>query len=320
MATDVGLEDDESLSSKSHELIRRLRDLIRLLEEKETSGKAVVPPPSISDILDRFLLWCSNLGALHKPNKNLSLDQRLADALEVRDQILVNFADFNESIEDLSGVISGDNPNRDLESDDEADIHDGDNQDLDADDPPMDEAHMNLELMAEAMKSLFQLAVLVRKSGPRDRFQRALQQSTSIFDESFDTNHVTQKYPKLSSAQHEQLSKRLGSANAKRRQFIQYCREHKAHLDAHDEELRDGMTEKVSTKATTFIQTIQSGSLNPPSLDEDDAISILTATTIFNNETKLKLPSLAEVSSGEDHFECPICFTLQSFKTESAWK
>ncbi|KAI1389423.1 uncharacterized protein F4822DRAFT_199741 [Hypoxylon trugodes] len=326
MATDPGLDGEESISSKCHNLIRKLNDLIDLLKEKEATDGVVVTPTSVSDVLDRFSLWCGNLGALHKPTKKLSLDQRLADAPDVKDQILVNIDDFNEAIEDLSGIILGDNPNREISSnDDYDDLNDDGGAGLhDDDDPPMDEAHMNLELMAEAMRSLFQLGVLVRKSGPRDRFQKALQQSTISYPEFFDVNYVEQKYSKLYKAEDRRLSTRLGSANAKRRQFMTYCREHKARLDAHDDDdapvIRDGATEKLSSKATTFIQNTESGATEPITGEEDDAISIMTATTTFNSDTKLKLPSLAEVSSGEDSFECPICFTLQSIETEKSWK
>ncbi|KAK7757461.1 hypothetical protein SLS62_000476 [Diatrype stigma] len=350
MAADQDLEIDENISSKSHSLKIGLRNLICLLEEKEATSGVVVYSVSVSDVLDRFMLWCGNLGALHKPTKTISLDQRLAGAPEVRDQILVNIADLNEAIEDrefkhpmfypstykgaVSGIIFGDSPNREIPPDDDesddpgndedgAALHDRDRHGLDASDAPMDEAHMNLELMAEAMKSLFRLGVLVRRSGPQDRFQRALQQSTFVFPATFDTNYVEQKYPKLYNVEDRWLSKRLGSANAKRRQFMKYCREHKARLDAYDDEtpiLRDGATEKLSSKATTFIHNVEQQSPEPASGDDDDAISIMTATTTFNAATKLKLPSLAELSSGADHFECPICFTLQSSTTEKAWK
>ncbi|RYP77948.1 hypothetical protein DL771_000807 [Monosporascus sp. 5C6A] len=271
MATEPGLDGDESL-----------------LEEKEATDKAVVPSASVSDILDRFLLWCGNLGALHKQIKKLSLDQRLSDAPGVRHQILVNIEDFNEAIQDRN-------------NDGGADVNDGEREDFDAGDMPMDEAHMNLELMVEAMKSLFQLGVLVQKSVSRDRFQKALQQSTFIFHENFDVDYVQQKYPKLYNTKNRWLSKRLGSASAKRRQFIKYCREHKARLNAHDNEtlvLRDGATENLSSKATTFVHNVEPRSLEPASGDDDDAISIMTATTTFNVDTKLKLPALAEFSSG----------------------
>lgn len=234
----------------------------------------------------------------------------------------------------VSSIILGDNPNREVSSRDDGDddqnhddsglgLNDGERQELDPNDSVMDEAHMNLELMAEAMKSLFQLGVLVRKSGPRDRFQKALRQSTFAFPEFFDINYVEQKYSKLYNNETRWLSKRMGSANAKRRQFIKYCREHKARLDAPEDEtpiVRDGATEKLSSKATTFVHNVGPKSLEVTSGDEDDAISIMTAMTTFNSETKLKLPRLAELSPDGDYFECPICFTLQSIETEKAWK
>lgn len=82
-------------------------------------------------------------------------------------------------------------------------------------------------------------------------------------------------------------------------------------------------TEKLSSKATTFVKSAEqwsSGFLETPVEDEDDSASLLTASTTFDSNRSLKLVSLADVGPEGKHFECPLCFTLQSFRTERAWR
>lgn len=36
--------------------------------------------------------------------------------------------------------------------------------------------------------------------------------------------------------------------------------------------------------------------------------------------SRLKLPRLSEVAKGQSSFECPFCWTIQTFRWEKAWK
>lgn len=205
--------------------------------------------------------------------------------------------------------------------------------------PRDEQVTLLIDMMNECMKALFRIGILVRREATHDRFQRALQRSRFTFPELFDTNYVEQKHPKLRSRAGRGLAMRLGSANAKRRQFIKYGRDHRTRLDVdldvHQENEPEpqtttlsidleARTEKLSSKATTFVKPGEhwnSDFLAPPTEDEDDSASLLTASTTFDDSKKsLKLVKLADLGPEGKHFECPLCFTLQSFRTEKAWR
>lgn len=186
------------------------------------------------------------------------------------------------------------------------------------------EAISILSMVSECLKALFRIGILVRKATPRDRFERALQQSEFEFSPQFDINYVQERYPKLASHDSRWLASRLGGANAKRRQFINYGRDHKARLEVEGVDPTVGaMTTVQSSKATTFAvpgNLPPSEFLNLPVEAEDDSVSLVSASTAFNNEASLRLPSLADLGPDGEYFECPICFTLQSFRMEKSWK
>lgn len=188
-----------------------------------------------------------------------------------------------------------------------------------------EEADSILCMVCECLRALFRIGNLVRKATPRDRFERAMQQSEHSFVPQFDINYVQEKYPKLASSDSSWLASRLGSANSKRRQFINYVRDHRAKLEVEDvNPIADTATSKIqSSKATTFLvpETMSTSEfLHSPLEVEDDSVSLVSASTAFDNETSLRLPSLADLGPDGQYFECPICFTLQSFRTEKAWK
>ncbi|KAH7028839.1 uncharacterized protein B0I36DRAFT_363460 [Microdochium trichocladiopsis] len=185
------------------------------------------------------------------------------------------------------------------------------------------EATSLLGIISEYLRSLFRIAVLIRKAGPRDRFKHALQHSDTTFTDILDVSHLREKYPKLSPA----ILKSLGAANAKRRQFFKYCRDHKTRLShEHEEENRPtgsraARTELVSSKATTFVQPVLLDTGNYTcEIDEDDAVSQMTASTVSGGKMTLSLPRLATLSPDGDPFECPICRTFQDFLTERGWQ
>lgn len=193
-----------------------------------------------------------------------------------------------------------------------------------------------LDLMNECMKALFRIGILVRREVTYDRFQRALQRSRFSFPEQFDTDYVEQKHPKLRN-KGRGLATRLGRANAKRRQFIKYGRDHRTRLEMdmdvgqeNEPEPKatlsiylEAPTEQLSSKATTFVMPAENWNselLAPPIEDEDDGASLLTASTTFDSKKSLKLVRLADIGPEGKHFECPLCFTLQSFRSEKAWR
>ncbi|KAI0832188.1 hypothetical protein F5Y06DRAFT_290453 [Hypoxylon sp. FL0890] len=312
-----------SISERSREVKKSLRDLKDQIEKETRKDQLLIQADAIEDILDRYSLWTGNLGALHEPANKLSLDSRLLTAPEIRNQILME-------------ISLGNHPNRELLTPD--DSEGGREDELDNRSIPrpfhLDEAQSLLEVISQCVRSLFRIGILVRKASPRDRFQRALQHSESAFPAWFDIDYVRHKYPKLSGPNTRELAERLGGANAKRRQYIKYCRDHKTRLDRVTDEsapvpggdlgddVEDGTTAKLSSKATTLLPVGSSelAELELNVAEEEDAVSFSTASTTFESAISLTLPSLQELSPNSEPFECPICFTLQSFRREKAWK
>lgn len=71
--------------------------MVDLLGRTRTS-EAHLATETVQDVLDRFILWTGNLGALHQPHKRSSLESRLARFPEVQDQICEQLEDLEESI------------------------------------------------------------------------------------------------------------------------------------------------------------------------------------------------------------------------------
>lgn len=137
------------------------------------------------------------------------------------------------------------------------------------DDEPLDEADSILQVIAECLSSLFKVGILIRQPGSstRDRFERAIRATKDMFSSNWDVYYVRNKYPKLGRAD---LSRRMGEAITKRRQFIIYCRDHASRLaqvavndrgDVDDDrqthnddgESRAATSAIQSSKATTFV-------------------------------------------------------------------
>ncbi|KAI1413447.1 hypothetical protein F5Y13DRAFT_189354 [Hypoxylon sp. FL1857] len=324
-----------SISERSREIKKSLRNLKDQIDKDAQKDQPPIRSDAIEDILDRYLLWTGNLGALHEPTNKLSLDCRLLAAPEIRDQICEFLDDLQEAVDDLMEISLGNHPNRELHTPNDSEgAWENEIGDSSSESSHLDEAQSLLEIISQCIRSLFRIGVLVRKASPRDRFQRALQHSESAFPAWFDIDYVRHKYPKLCRPDSRELAERLGSANAKRRQYIKYCRDHKTRLGRvteeslpapggdQEEDLEDGTTAKLSSKATTLLPfgSSELAKLESNVAEEEDAVSFSTASTTFESAMSLTLPSLEELSPDSEPFECPICFTLQSFRREKAWK
>ncbi|KAI1456076.1 hypothetical protein F4805DRAFT_250128 [Annulohypoxylon moriforme] len=311
---------DKNISIRSRDVKRSLSDLKGKLERNETN-QLPIQPSILEDALDRFLLWAGNMGALQDSTNMLSLDQRLSAVPEIWEQICEFLDDLQEAVDDLTEIFEGSQPNRKLQSPDITDLNIYFDYELDAPsslDPTYpDEANAIVEVISQCLRSLFRIGMLIRKASPRDRFQQALKSTDCVFPALFDVDHARHKYPKLCEPNAQTLAERIGNANAKRRQFIKYCRDHKSRLEFEEER-----SEKQSSKATTLppIGSTQLNQLEWNTVEDEDNISLTTASTIFESTESCRLPALRELSPESNLFECPICFTLQSFRREKAWK
>ncbi|KAI0886876.1 uncharacterized protein GGS22DRAFT_158908 [Annulohypoxylon maeteangense] len=310
---------NRSISDLSQLVKTDLSDLKEGLEGDRTN-KLLVQPNILEDALDRFLLWAGNTGALQEPTSMLSLDHHLSIAPEIWEQTCEVLKDLLEAINDLAAIFKGRQPNRELQNpviqyiDTRVDYLDIPSSPEPSD---LDEAHAIVEVILQYIQSLIRIGKLIEKTSPRDRFEQALQRMNCLFPASFDATHARHTYPKLCKSSTQTLVERIGNANAKRRKFIKYCRDHKARL-----EIEDDRATKQSGEATT-LHPSRSAQFTHPEWDtteDEDRSSLTTASTTFESAESYTLPTLRELSADSEPFECPICFTLQSFSGDKAWK
>jgi hypothetical protein len=181
---------------------------------------------------------------------------------------------------------------------------------------PIDEAAVVMSIIAQSITSLLRIGILVRKATPRDKFKEALRATRIPFPDTHYTEYVRHKHTKLTQMQYT----RLGRAIANRRQFIIYCRGHRARLgyEETEDDRADARTAALPSKASTFHASIRDSLQDEE--EEDGAISVMSASRVSDVSQSLKLPLLADLSPNDEPFECPICFTLQSFKGEKTWQ
>ncbi|EHK41994.1 hypothetical protein TRIATDRAFT_175603, partial [Trichoderma atroviride IMI 206040] len=249
-----------------------------------------LPSAAVVDCLERFSLWAGNMGAMRNPLASLSLDRRLLQATDIRQQIHRQLDEMEEAIGDLTKMIRNPSVNRGTAIDQ---ISSSSIVGISALDKPsediLDETKITLQIIHECINSLFRLGILIRKLN---------------------------KYSKLANSP---LSIRFGSGIAKRRNFIRYCRDHRSRLGMDETNIHDvADTELLSSKATTLAP--------PPNFDltsqeeEGDNFSLASASTMATSLSNLTLPSLVDLAPTSQPFECPICFTIQSFENEKSWK
>ncbi|KAI1742315.1 hypothetical protein F4680DRAFT_446380 [Xylaria scruposa] len=312
----ANLNPSGSIAAAVQKIKSLFAELVDTYTAIDADGDEVGPlsAPTVQDMLDRFRLWAGSLGATHQPQSKLSLEQRLICAPEILVHVREHLSEMQESLHDALGLNSlsskhGESKISAAGQEVRSVTEYGDQDDVSAGELA--------EEITECIRSLFRIAMVVKRASPKDRFAQALRSSQYAFTDTFDIYHVAEKFPKLRSSDNAWLRRRLGSAIAKRRQFIKYCHEHKLHLEGENDDF--DASERQSTKATTLIP----GRLNEGSLEEredDDAVSFATTTTVSDSSNSLSLPRLTSLSPDGEPFECPICHTLQLFHHDKSWK
>lgn len=98
--------DNETISGRCRNIRKQLTDLLTALENGSAQVSTTVTSSSIKDVVERFMLWAGNLGALRKPASKLSLDSRLACSSDLRDYICTELEDMSEAIEDRMSLLN----------------------------------------------------------------------------------------------------------------------------------------------------------------------------------------------------------------------
>ncbi|KAF5005211.1 hypothetical protein FDECE_8332 [Fusarium decemcellulare] len=284
---------------KTRQVNQKLRNLMNNLQcSNETGGSPVhgLSSASITDLLERFLLWAGNSGALQESTLKLSLDHRLSDAPEVKVEILRQLEDISEATDDLLHIALGARPNRDMafDSSEEEELSGLPSPKNIAStitkekEEPLVESHMILEVISDSIGSLFRIGKLVPGPMYQDRFEQALRASDLGLSKDVDIDYVKQKHPKMKTSP---IAERLGGAITKRREFIRYCREHRSQLGAGvvGDSPTTG-TEKIPSISTKFDREIE---INPYFAEhEEEDVVVLNQQEDGKNDLDRKMNNI----------------------------
>lgn len=199
--------------------------------------------------------------------------------------------------------------------------------------------------ISHLISSLFRISKLVAKSTTTDRHARAEAAGGEPFDSAYDIAHLQHKFEQLSAK--PWLLKRLGRANATRRNYFRYCRTHREKLGRQDVShfgeatTKAGDLDQAQTPHHPNLKTSAKSAYSKPSnmhtiasslgvvdmqaVDDgfDDAASFSTlANSVTNDEANqaLSVPKLTDIAQPGTDFECPYCFTMQKFNGQQGWK
>ena len=193
--------------------------------------------------------------------------------------------------------------------------------------------------MDTSLGSLFKASIFIRTNETRDKRLRA--ERMKPFDNRADIMYVNDRYPSLN--QNATLVGRLGEANARRRQYFKYRRDHderlstvavkdnsvnvktqrypEAGVPAPDKTVSTVETKPsllADTEATTFIADEAAQIEMLRMLEAPKAISAVSfATSIADiSDEGFSFPSVPVEAENGTPFLCPYCFRFQKLKRE----
>ncbi|KAF4470144.1 Zinc finger transcription factor ace1 [Fusarium albosuccineum] len=282
--------------------------------------------PMVKDQLGRFKVWSANIGA-HKTGRS-SLDHRLRDASNIRNQVIKLLQDLAECLGDAKNSLTGETKPWDKEAwplELEANGSDDSSDDICLEPLPSMPSELSqiLDSIVEDINCLLRLSVSIRNPAPHDCFKQSALTDTTHF-EPFDVQHVRSKFPTASA----DLVERLGRAISRRRQFFKYreMHHHKLASGLLDSALGtdDTVQSTVASSIPDHLKIVPNIDTSASSILEDDdasaaAWSETSYATSATNAERPRLPALPkEADSGP--FECPFCFMIVSIKSRRLWK
>ena len=204
---------------------------------------------------------------------------------------------------------------------------------------PTSEMQTLMSAMNTGLDSLFKTSIFIRKDSSRDRRLRAAEMKP--FDSRADIMYVKDRYPSLNN--NTALAMRLGEANARRRRYFKYRRDHHGRLST---VATKGDSDDVKAQAYPVVsrasqaKTVLSVETKPSALADTEAtafvadeaaqarvfqmlkapeamsaVSFATSVAEISDE-ELQFPPVPIEAENGSPFLCPYCSQLQQLKRE----
>ncbi|KAF2267558.1 hypothetical protein CC78DRAFT_576928 [Lojkania enalia] len=327
-----GLDDTPVIANYVQACFTAFHETCTNLSKADVAIKRKILPYSLDDELGRFRLWCGNIGS-HRKGRS-SLDFKLREASHIKERVIELLKDLDMIVREANEIIIGERIPWEDFSDSESDISGDDVPYPSEGEAGATELQQLASNVAETITCLMRLSIAIRNPAPHDQFKESTQIDTSHF-ETFDIDHVRQKFPKAP----DYLIERLGRAISRRRQYLRYREEHRKKLEK-GLELSEiapipavqvnlaapvivAHSEKIESTVASSIPIFLKSGITPPDLDEhnyyEDTVSQTSYASSTSDPTKLRPPPLPEQGQDGNPFECPLCFRFTSLSQLSAW-
>ncbi|KAJ5367047.1 hypothetical protein N7541_000988 [Penicillium brevicompactum] len=273
---------------------------------------------AVTNELQRFELWATNLGLLHTGRS--SLDYRLRDSKLVFDYALFLLLDlerairqFGKSFGEYNGASQTQEDNTGSPSVHDAELlseEDSDEEDLSSyqTEPPTTSFFRNI---VSTIDKLYRLAFKIRNPALRFGFSKAVKYSQKdpetgrdLIEEyaAFDLRHIEEIFHNFGAEHHENnqhryLIERLAEANTRRRQQFLYWKKRRAKYEAFERPALKGAaisgipeqpaqlgTESLPAQTNPSISKPSTATwLNPQKVDLDESASAMSSSsTLFS--------------------------------------
>lgn len=358
---------------------RRLQDKFAILVSRLTADEQHEIRDTIQNADQKFRGWANGLGVCRPENDSRSLSYRLRHSLPLRGRIDDIFEELGLLLE--KGMLVAESicvifrsadcriPASDLALHGTNGDTPGDPSGLEEDSACVaeDDEYLEDELVSQlkgistsrealttwtlrsiddAITRLFRFSRHIAQITTTDRFAKAQLSQRERIEEHYDRLHVREKFQ--DSTAPAWLLDRLGTANAQRRQYLYYSREHSQRIECSTAPVshptpavaksvspvrqRSFQMPKISPPPTelpcqsegqTAASTIQTQAPQETQDDFDDVQSCSTVDTSTARDLGpelLTVPPLTAFTSPGHYFDCHYCYMKQRFNGQAGWK
>jgi hypothetical protein len=206
-------------------------------------------------------------------------------------------------------------------------------------------------IISDTIASLLKLSIVIQKSSRQAKFAKSSREKQ--YDSQFDVLHVKEIFPYV--ANNDTLVAKLGKANAQRRQWISYRRQHRQRLSLKTDapgghmsdsrslaptdlysqgEQRTNVASSVSfssrgpqgsatadrsTVATTFNEGLQIARPERTAGEEASETLYSASSVSGENKERVLVPQPPPESTDGKPFECPFCFSVLCVESLQSW-
>lgn len=256
------------------------------------------------DELGRLRVWAANIGA-HQTGRS-SLDYRLRDASNIRDQIIRLLKGIQRVFDDLEDAFQeseGDHVH--VEDDSESEDNDG------------SEVQQIFKGLVNIIDCLFQMSMVIRRPVNHDQFTGIKKADSAPF-EPYDQQHVENKFPQAK----QDIRDRLGTAISRRRAGLKYRERHRAKLS---KGLNKALGNQSETGSTVLSETVATEFERSQLIQFDETASnsgvseTSYAQTLLESNARISIPPSPKESADGKPFECPYCFFVITVRDRRSW-